>query len=214
NESQDKGASALSGQLGEESSEYRILARGFAAALESPYEGESIRDFQLIHREILFSKVRQLSDDELSKNADHASLRMLAKQQQGTRARLLSRLADLRISEGTEALEHLADEALQSCENLVAVEALARAAERHAAADQRRCGAWRRRTTDLIEQHRMDPGKYLARVLAMTELTSREAEIVNLARRGLNNAQIARNLILSQRTVEGHLYRVFSKLGI
>ncbi|MGO2779515.1 LuxR C-terminal-related transcriptional regulator [Glutamicibacter arilaitensis] len=215
NESQDKGASALSGQLGEESSEYRILARGFAAALESPYEGESIRDFQLIHREILFSKVRQLSDDELSKNADHASLRMLAKQQQGTRARLLSRLADLRISEGTEALEHLADEALQSCENLVAVEALARAAERHAAAgDQRRCGALLRRTTDLIEQHRMDPGKYLARVLAMTELTSREAEIVNLARRGLNNAQIARNLILSQRTVEGHLYRVFSKLGI
>lgn len=60
----------------------------------------------------------------------------------------------------------------------------------------------------------MDPGKYISRVMALTELTAREAVIVDLARKGMNNAQIARALTVSQRTVEGHLYRVFSKLGI
>ncbi len=37
---------------------------------------------------------------------------------------------------------------------------------------------------------------------------------MDLARAGKNNAEIARALTVSQRTVEGHLYRVFAKLGI
>ena len=97
----------------------------------------------------------------------------------------------------------------------MAIEAMARAAEQYAAAgDQRRCGALLRRTAKILEQHGLDSGKYIARILALTELTAREAEIVDLAREGRNNAQIARALTVSQRTVEGHLYRVFSKLGI
>ncbi|WP_306420815.1 response regulator transcription factor [Arthrobacter sp. JCM 19049] len=59
-----------------------------------------------------------------------------------------------------------------------------------------------------------EPGRYVLRALALTELTAREAEIVDLARAGKNNAEIARALTVSQRTVEGHLYRVFAKLGI
>ena len=46
------------------------------------------------------------------------------------------------------------------------------------------------------------------------ELTSREAELVALARQGLTNPQIAERLVLSVRTVESHLYRAMQKLGV
>lgn len=209
------GAPLTTGQLREKSSEYRILARGFAAGIGSAYPGERLRDFPLIEREFLFNKTRQLPDEKLLHGREAEQLRTLAAQQQGSRAQLLLLLINLRASGDTEALEKLSVEALQKSEYLVAVESLARAAERHVAAgDQRSCGALLRRAASLIELHDMDPGKYLTRVLAMTALTAREAEIVDLAREGLNNAQIARSLVLSQRTVEGHIYRVFSKLGI
>lgn len=45
-------------------------------------------------------------------------------------------------------------------------------------------------------------------------LTRREREIAVLAARGLTNQQIADRLIVSVRTVEGHLYRIGNKLGI
>ena len=46
------------------------------------------------------------------------------------------------------------------------------------------------------------------------DLTSREAQLVDLARQGLSNAQIAERLVLSIRTVESHLYRAMQKLGV
>lgn len=46
------------------------------------------------------------------------------------------------------------------------------------------------------------------------ELTPRETQIVEFARRGLTNAEIADRLVLSVRTVESHLYRAMQKLGI
>ncbi len=47
-----------------------------------------------------------------------------------------------------------------------------------------------------------------------TTLTSREAQLVELARRKLSNAEIADHLVLSVRTVETHLYRAMHKLGV
>lgn len=44
-------------------------------------------------------------------------------------------------------------------------------------------------------------------------LTEREREIVTLAAQGLSNRQIADRLVVSVRTVEGHLYRAGAKLG-
>jgi DNA-binding NarL/FixJ family response regulator len=44
-------------------------------------------------------------------------------------------------------------------------------------------------------------------------LTRREREIVTLAARGLSNRQIAERLVVSVRTIEGHLYRASGKLG-
>jgi ATP/maltotriose-dependent transcriptional regulator MalT len=45
-------------------------------------------------------------------------------------------------------------------------------------------------------------------------ITDREREIVMLAAAGLSNRQIAQRLSVSVRTVEGHVYRIFAKLGI
>lgn len=45
-------------------------------------------------------------------------------------------------------------------------------------------------------------------------LSAREQEIARLAAAGLSNRQIAERLVVSERTVENHLYRIFIKLGI
>ncbi|MEV6110907.1 helix-turn-helix transcriptional regulator, partial [Streptomyces sp. NPDC051940] len=44
-------------------------------------------------------------------------------------------------------------------------------------------------------------------------LTGRERETALLAARGLSNREIAERLVVSVRTVEGHLYRAGAKLG-
>jgi DNA-binding CsgD family transcriptional regulator len=46
------------------------------------------------------------------------------------------------------------------------------------------------------------------------ELTRRERYVALAAASGMSNQQIARKASVSVRTVEGHLYQVYSKLGI
>ena len=47
-----------------------------------------------------------------------------------------------------------------------------------------------------------------------TGLTDRERQLVDLARNGLTNTEIADRLVLSVRTVETHLYHAMRKLGV
>ena len=48
----------------------------------------------------------------------------------------------------------------------------------------------------------------------VNELTAQEAQIARLARNGHSNSQISARLFISPRTVEWHLSKVFTKLGI
>ncbi len=54
----------------------------------------------------------------------------------------------------------------------------------------------------------------LALALAPPELTRREREVAMLAMTGLSSRAIANRLCLSVRTVDSHLARVYSKMGI
>ena len=46
------------------------------------------------------------------------------------------------------------------------------------------------------------------------ELTAREAEVLNLVARGLTDAQVAAELVLSRRTVHAHLRAIYRKLDV
>ena len=45
-------------------------------------------------------------------------------------------------------------------------------------------------------------------------MSKREREIASLAAQGLSNREIADRLVVSPRTVEGHIYRACTKLGL
>src|SRR5258708_19637351 len=45
-------------------------------------------------------------------------------------------------------------------------------------------------------------------------LTSREVEVLRLVARGLNDIQVAEQLVISARTVNTHLTSIFNKLGV
>lgn len=66
----------------------------------------------------------------------------------------------------------------------------------------------------LIDQQDASPRGIVGNVIQKFGLTPRERLIVELIRGGASNSQIAGELTLSQRTVEGHVYRIFQKLSL
>ncbi|MDR7081311.1 DNA-binding CsgD family transcriptional regulator [Arthrobacter ginsengisoli] len=112
-------------------------------------------------------------------------------------------------------LVHLSDKALRAGYVLLALEA-AQQAERCLAetTDKRKLLAVQRKIQNRMTAAGMAAHIDLVRPEQDAELTARETEILDLVSGGATNAEIASRLCVSQRTVEGHLYRVFAKLGV
>jgi DNA-binding NarL/FixJ family response regulator len=97
---------------------------------------------------------------------------------------------------------------------LLAADAAAQAADVHARRDLRGSAqAASTRAHRLAQACEDARTPALAAIAAPLPLTSREREIVTLAAGGLSNRQIADRLVVSVRTVEGHLYHACAKLG-
>jgi DNA-binding CsgD family transcriptional regulator len=71
-----------------------------------------------------------------------------------------------------------------------------------------------RHSADLVKQCEGARTPPLGWAVSRVPLTRRERETAKLAASGASNAQIARDLSVSVRTVEGHLYAAFAKLGV
>jgi DNA-binding CsgD family transcriptional regulator len=98
---------------------------------------------------------------------------------------------------------------------LIAAESAARAAEFHrAAGDHAAAARSAERAQDLAAkcEGAKTPGLTVAD--ASEPLTSREREIAGLAGQGLTSQEIASQLVISTRTVDNHLMRVYRKTGI
>lgn len=112
-------------------------------------------------------------------------------------------------------LVRISDKALRGGYVLLALEA-AQQAERCLAetTDKRKLLAVQRKIQNRMTAAGMAAHIDLVRPEQDAELTARETEILDLVSSGATNAEIASTLCVSQRTVEGHLYRVFAKLGV
>ena len=69
-------------------------------------------------------------------------------------------------------------------------------------------------TRRVIEAFARLPDPAAARTGALAELTGRELEVLRLLARGLTNAEIAAELVVSDATVKTHVSRVLLKLGL
>ena len=69
-------------------------------------------------------------------------------------------------------------------------------------------------TRRVIEAFAHLPAPSAVHASALAELTSREVDVLRLLARGLSNAEIARELVVSDATVKTHVSHVLMKLGL
>ncbi|MQB01409.1 MAG: AAA family ATPase [Actinobacteria bacterium] len=138
----------------------------------------------------------------------------LAGQVDGPRASIAARHAVALTEDSGDALHQVSVRFERMGDLVAAADAAAQASTAHgrhgAPAPARAAAARAHQLAEACE------GASTPAIVAAVEplpLTTREREIVNLAAAGLTNRDIADRLVVSVRTVEGHLYRASAKLG-
>ena len=134
---------------------------------------------------------------------------------EGGEASALHAYAAAVAADNPERMVAAADEAVRRRKFLVAVECIGHAIRYYGAHNNLR------RQRALIQQLRRRRDElagvtvsYLSPSVHQVRLTKREHEIVKLLLDGASTKDIATSFTLSQRTVEGHVYRIYVKLGI
>lgn len=134
---------------------------------------------------------------------------------EGGEAAALHAYAAAVAADNPERMVAAADEAVRRRKFLVAVECIGHAIRYYGAHNNLR------RQRALIQQLRRRRDElagvtvsYLSPSVHQVRLTKREHEIVKLLLEGASTKDVATRFTLSQRTVEGHVYRIYVKLGI
>jgi DNA-binding CsgD family transcriptional regulator len=126
-----------------------------------------------------------------------------------------ARHAEARVGGDPRALLESAEGFLALGANLLAAEALSTAADRfRRAGDQRSGTAAARRASALAEECEETRTPDLLVTSSTVPLSHREREVASLAAEGLPSKEIAARLFVSLRTVNNHLQRVYTKLGV
>lgn len=128
---------------------------------------------------------------------------------------MMRAMARALLAGDADALEDVATMPGAEQNKLLAVEALGHALRLHVEQghhDGRVSVLTRLRSMNFPFQATGSPA--IAELAATAELTSREREIAVLVHRRHSNRDIAEKFTLSQRTIEGHLYKIYSKLGV
>lgn len=201
----------------------RLLADAYCTAADDAGAGPAARQHRLdrladgARDRGLFgveTEIRRLA----VRDGDPAAAEALARSSaaiEGPEGSLMRAFARAVADSDTTALSSLSDDALAAGYLLLALEAAQQAA---------RClendpHKWKLTVVQRKVHHRMVAAGMSESINIVhgdhhADLTAREAEILRLVSQGASNVEIAAALTLSTRTVEGHLYRVFAKLGV
>ena len=197
---------------------YRLLARGYAVAARSVLLMD--REAPKVLRELAAEaeeggfmavelELRSLSLS-LGDSQGLNRLRKIAEDFEGPQAAVLSHFARAVLDEDVDELLRLgsapAEPEWQRLAQQCTVEAL-----RIAKSSGDRALLQRVQRT-LGKQSGLSPAQ--SQKAGVPLLTRRERDVAALVMQGCRNAEIAERLFLSVRTVEGHIYRTFEKLGI
>jgi DNA-binding CsgD family transcriptional regulator len=181
----------------------QAIARAKEAAAVATSRGQLAHEMLALHTAVCFG------DGTV---ADR--LAELASQVQGPRAPAAAAHAAALAADDGDGLQEVSVQWEQLGDLLAAVDATAQAAaayHRRARPGPAKVAAARAHRLAQTCQGARTPA--LIAVAQPVSLTRREQEIITLAGQGLSNQQIADRLVISVRTVEGHLYRAGAKLG-
>jgi DNA-binding CsgD family transcriptional regulator len=183
----------------EDAGDSAVAAASLAARL-----GQRPVEARALHTAARLGRAGEMSD----------RLRQLSEQLGDRLLRAFAAQADAAASGSGERLDDVAGEFADLGAQALAADARAQAAEAHRGAGHRRQASASAASAASLARSGGGIRTPALEGLVPYELTVREREVAMLASQGVSNPEIARRLVLSVRTVETHLGRVYDKLGI